>query len=251
MKAIILAAGYATRLYPLTEHTPKALLPIGGRAMLDYLMDEIATLPGLDEVHIASNHRFAAQFEAWTQAAKPRYPQLHLKVWDDGTTSNDDRLGALGDVQLVLKRAALDDDLLIAASDNFFTFPLIDFYRDFRTHGRDTLLATHVSDQNALRGFAVATLDENRRVLDLVEKPAEPPTDIGVYALYLYRRDTLPLLERYLAEGNPPDAPGHFPEWLCHRRDVRAWLFEGECVDIGTPEAYRAVCARYESRTQG
>lgn len=251
MKAIVLAAGYATRLYPLTLNQPKALLPLGGRAMLDYLMDQIYTVPGLDEAHIVSNSRFAALFEAWADAARARYPRLKLCVWDDGTDSDQNKLGAVGDIQFTIERARLDDDLLVAASDNFFTFPLNDFVDDFRRTGRDTLLMARIGSLDTLRGFAVAELDEQNRVVALVEKPKDPPTDIGVYALYLYRRDTLPLIRQYLDEGNSPDAPGHLPEWLHKFRDVRGYLFTGECIDIGTPEMYRAVCARFEDQGGG
>ena len=126
MKAIILAAGYATRLYPLTLNRPKAMLPIGGAAMLDYLVREMALIPQLDEVHIVTNHKFAGQFEAWCDEVERdgRYPGLRFAVWDDGTSSNETRLGAVGDMQFTIERAQLDDDLLVAASDNFFTFPL-------------------------------------------------------------------------------------------------------------------------------
>ena len=245
MKSLILAAGYATRLYPLTLNTPKALLNIGGRPMLDYLVEEIATLPGMTEAHIVSNHRFITQFEDWAEGAKDRYPGLKFFVWDDGTTSNDDRLGAVGDIRFVIEKAGLDDDLLVAASDNFFTFRLIDFAADFHRTGCDTLLCARINDLKTLQSFGVATLGAFNRVLALVEKPKLPPSDVGVYALYLYRRDTLPLFQQYLDEGNSKDAPGHFPEWLCTRRDVRAYLFDGECIDIGSPEAYEAVNRRY------
>lgn len=244
MKAIILAAGYATRLYPLTIDVPKALLPLGGRTMLDHLMDQIATLPDLDEAHIVTNARFYAQFEGWAEGARARYPGLRIAVLNDGTTSNENRLGAVGDIQFAIERAQLDDDLLVAASDNFFTFPLTDFVRAFRATGRDTLLMAHVPDEDVLRGFAVATLDEHGRVLAFVEKPQHPPTDIGVYALYLYRKDTIPLIKQYLSEGNSPDAPGHLPEWLHRFRDLRGYLFDGECIDIGTIEMYEQVNKR-------
>ena len=143
---------------------------------------------------------------------------------------------------------AVDDDLLVAASDNFFTFPLQDMVDDFRAHDRDTLLGQHLGWVEDLKRFAVATLDENACVTALVEKPQEPPTDVAIYALYLYRRDTVPLIRRYLDEGNAPDAPGHFPEWLYKRREVGVYLFEGECVDIGTPQAYKEICERFAQK---
>ena len=148
----------------------------------------------------------------------------------------------------MLDHRHVDDDLLVAASDDFFTFPLRDFVADFRRHDRDTLLGKHIGWVEDLKRFAVATLDKNNRVTALVEKPQEPQTDVAIYALYLYRRDTVPLIRRYLDEGNAPDAPGHFPEWLYSRREVGVYLFEGECIDIGTPEAYKEVCERFAGK---
>lgn len=246
MKTIILAAGYATRLYPLTLNRPKALLPIGDMPMMDYLVRELVTLEGMDEIHIVSNHKFAAQFEEWKLAAEQRYPGVRFFVWDDGTTSNEERLGAVGNMQFVIERARLDDDVLVAASDNFFTFPLRLFAEEFERQKRDLLLMGRIEDLDTLRRFAVATLTEDGRVCTLVEKPQTPPSDIAVYALYLYRRETLPLVKRYLDEGNLPDSPGRFPEWLCRQgHELGAYLFDGECVDIGTQDSYREVCERF------
>ncbi len=242
MKAIILAAGYATRLYPLTIDRPKALLPIAGKPMMEYLLDQITTIDAIDALHVITNHRFAAQFEEWKKGAKYALP---IDIIDDGTTSDDDKLGALGDLQLVLDRISIDDDVLLAASDNFFTFALTDFYADYARHGKDLLLATKMEDKALLRQMGVAILDAEGRVLSMVEKSDNPPSDTAVYAMYIYRRDTLPLLREYLDAGNSPDAPGHFPAWLAKRRDIRAYRFEGECIDIGTPENYAAVCARF------
>ncbi len=245
MKAIILAAGYATRMYPLTKDRPKALLPIGKKAMLDYLMDEIATIDEIGTVYIVTNSRFSSQFSAWAKKAAGRYSRLKLDVLDDGTDSNENRLGAVGDIRFVLDNRHVDDDLLVVASDNFFTFPLRRMVDDFHAHGRDTLLGQHIGWVEDLKRFAVATLDARNRVTALVEKPQKPETDVAIYALYLYKRDTVPLIYRYLDEGNAPDAPGHFPEWLYRRQEVGVYLFEGECIDIGTPQAYKEVCERF------
>ncbi len=248
MKTIILAAGYATRLYPLTLNLAKALLPIGGRAMMDYLVDGIAEIPDMTEVHIVSNRKFAAQFENWKAQAERegRYPNLTFKVWDDGTLSNDDRLGAVGDMQFVIEHANLDDDVLVAASDNFFTFPLTLFVDAFKAQKRDMLLAGYIPDIETLRRFAVAELDETGRVLSLEEKPNAPKSHTGIYALYLYKKETLPLFKKYLEAGGNPDSPGRFPEWLCTQGyELGAYTFSGECVDIGTHESYKEICARY------
>ena len=246
MKAIILAAGYATRLYPLTKDMPKALLPVAGRTILDRLLDGMRAIPEMDHIHLVTNHRFAPAFEKWRQAAQAHCP---ITVHDDGTISNEDRLGAVGDIAFVLERARIDDDLFVAASDNLFTFPLSDFAADFRRHGRDLLLGTRIDDVDTLRRYAVATLDGENRVLSLVEKPQEPQSHIGICAIYLYRRDTVPLfpamISEYRAAGKRPDAPGYFAEWLCKRKEVRVYLAGGECVDIGTVESYREVCGRW------
>jgi len=161
MKAIILAAGYATRLHPLTLNTPKALLPIGGRAMLDHLVEGIARIENMKEVHIVSNRKFSAHFEAWKAQAEQeeRYPQLTFRIWNDGTRTSADCLGAVGDIDYVIRHAALDDDILVAAADNFFTFPLKLFVEAFYRQGRDMLLAGYIPDVETLRRFAVAELD--------------------------------------------------------------------------------------------
>ena len=245
MKALILAAGYSTRLYPLTRNTPKALLPIGGQAMIDYLAEALRTLPNLTEVVLVTNDRFHPDFERWAEGARARYAPLRFTVLNDGTASEDEKLGAVGDMAFALERMGMDDDVLVAASDNFFTFPLINFVRDFEQSGLDTLLAARIDSLEDLRRFAVATVDEQLRVTSLVEKPKDPPSDIAIYALYLYRKDTLKLIAEYLKDGGSPDAPGYFPEWLHKRKPVKVYLFDGECIDIGTPEAYRAVCERF------
>ena len=246
MIAIILAAGYATRLRPLTEHMPKALLSVGSVTMLDRLMRGIASIPNLQRACLVTNDRFYPQFVAWHRSAAANYPRLTIDILNDGTDSDQNKRGAVGDMQFTIEQLAIDDDILVCASDNLFTFPLTDFVADFQRTGKDTLLMSRVYDIDLLRRFAVATLDESGRVTGLVEKPSDPPSNIGVYALYLYRKDTVPLIAQYLAEGNSPDAPGHFPEWLHTRKEVRGYLFQGECIDIGTPDVYYATCARYE-----
>lgn len=243
MKGIILAAGYATRLYPLTIDKAKPLLPVHGRPIIDYIVDEMASIDDLDEIIVISNHRFAAQFEEWAAirnaAAGPGEPAVI--VLDDGTTSEDDRLGAIGDIQFCIDRYQINDDLLIIAGDNLFTYSLKGAWDKFRHHGDDMVLACRLPENEDLRRFAIAELDENGLVIDLVEKPAEPKSNIAVFATYFYRQDTVPLIGQYLREGNKPDAPGNFPAWLYKRRNLRCYLFDGVCIDIGTPQSYAEV----------
>ncbi len=243
MTGIILAAGYATRLYPLTLNKAKALLDVHGRPIIDYIVDEMNTLPDLNQIIVVSNHRFYEQFTEW--AAQRRQDadrdNLPIVVLDDGTTSEQDRLGAIGDIQFCIDKIGIDEDLLIIAGDNLFTYRLRDAWQHFRSHGDDMILACHLPPEEDLHRFAIAELDDQGMVLDLVEKPAEPKTDIAVFATYFYRRDTVPLIGRYLREGNKPDAPGNFPAWLFRRKPVRSYLFQGKCIDIGTPESYAAV----------
>ena len=252
MQAIILAAGYATRLKDRAQGRAKALMPIGEKPIINFIIDELAQVDGLTAVHVVSNHKFIDQFNAWREKAsrKPEYAGIDIHVWDDGTTSNEDRMGAIGDMLFTIRSAGIDDDLFVAAGDNFFTFRLQELVDAFHASGQDTICATHIADRELLHRFAVAVIDEDGTVLDLEEKPAQPKSDLGVYALYVYRRDTLPLIARYLELGQPKDAPGNFPAWLCSqdnplRRPVHAYLFEGECVDIGTPESYDDAVARY------
>ena len=261
MKAIILAAGYATRLYPLTEKCAKPLLPIRERPLIDYQIDQAETLPDLDAIYVVSNHRFAEQFSAWaekrnqqaqagsrTGAAARTVP---ISVIDDGTNREEDRLGAIGDIQFCIDHCGIDDDLLVMAGDNLFTWRLLDAWQYFRDCYEDTILAQSLDRREDLRRFAIAVVDDQDRVLHLEEKPEKPRSNIAVYAIYFYRRDTVPLFGRYLAEGNDKDAPGHFPVWLYRQKPVRAYFFSGRCIDIGTPQSYQDVMTTFPVSTTG
>lgn len=240
MKALILAAGYAHRLYPLTENFPKALLDVAGRPILDRILDEVDRVEQIDEIVVISNHRFIHHFEAW---AKTRVEpgQKPVILVDDGTETEDTRLGAIGDLQFTIDRLKIDEDVLVVAGDNLFTYDLPSIVRDYEAHGLDTILGQELEVEEDPTRFAIAVMDDDGRLLDLEEKPAEPKSNIGIYASYFYRQDTLPLIATYLAEGNNPDSPGNFPVWLYKRKPVRVHLFEGECYDIGTHESYARV----------
>lgn len=242
MKAIILAAGYATRLYPLTLNQPKALLPIGGKPILSYIVEQMEEIAGLDAIYVVANDKFAAQFAEWARRISCRIP---IKILNDGTTDDTNKRGAIGDIFFAIEQEKIEDELLVIAGDNFFTYSLRDYVDFYRKKERDCVCVKHWADASTLSQFGIALLDETGRVLDIEEKPAKPKSNAVVFAAYLYRRETVPLFRQYLAEGNKPDAPGNFPAWLHKRKEVYAYAFDGECYDIGTPESYRAVCERY------
>ena len=233
MKALILAAGYATRLKPLTDTTAKPLLPVGGRPMIDYICDKIAELAEVDQIHVVTNHRFAPSFEAWGRAATARL-RPSVTVHDDGTVSNDDRLGAIGDIQYTIDRARLQgDDLLVIAGDNMFDFSLVDlvFWRE-KEDGSAVALY-RCPDRDLVKQYSIVELDERERLTSFIEKPQDPATDLVAIAMYLYRRDDLPLVRRYLDEGNKKDQPGNLVAWLVPRIPVYGFRFEGAWLDIG------------------
>lgn len=239
MKAIILAAGYATRLYPLTLNTPKALLPIDGKPIIDYIVDEINTIEAVDEIYVVTNHKFAKHFTDWASNTASGIP---ISVLDDGTTTEENRRGAIGDICFVIEQKNIDDELMVIAGDNFFTYRLKDYYEYYVQKAADCVCVKQWADKESLSQFGIALLDKEGRVLDIEEKPEHPKSDMVVFATYMYRKQTVPLFAQYLAEGNKPDAPGNFPAWLYRRQDVYAYIFDGDCYDIGTPESYAEVC---------
>jgi glucose-1-phosphate thymidylyltransferase len=221
VKALILAAGYATRLRPLTDTIPKQLLPVGGRPMVDWIVDRIAETSA-DEIHLVTNARFAADFERWAEGKD-------VRVHDDGTTSNDDRLGAIGDIDFV----GIDDDLLAIAGDNLFDYSLADFESYWRAKEGSSVAVHDVGDRELAKKYGVVDVDGDDRIVGFVEKPEDPPSTLAATATYLYRREHAALVPEYLAGGNPPDQPGNFVAWLHRREPVYAYRFPGDWHDIG------------------
>jgi glucose-1-phosphate thymidylyltransferase len=236
MKAIILTAGYATRMYPLTLDRPKALLPLGGRPMINYIVDHINTLPDVNEIIVVSNHKFFNQFEKWEVDS-----MIPVSLLNDGSTFVDDRLGAIGDIHFTLREKEINEEIVVIAGDNYITYPLREQYDFYKNIGHDTVCAKKITDKEQLKSFAVAVLDDRGKILSLVEKPADPPSDTAVFATYFYKTETLPLFDQYLKEGNNPDAPGYFVQWLYKVKDVYAYIMNGDCFDIGTIAAYEEM----------
>jgi glucose-1-phosphate thymidylyltransferase len=202
------------------------LLPLAGRPMLDYLLDRIREVEEIGEIHLVTNSRFASVFREWAP--------VDVTVHDDGTTSNDDRLGAIGDLAFTIERAGLEgEDLLVVAGDNLVGYSLREFVGFWREKGGSAIAVYEVADPEALKRYGVIELDADDRLVGFEEKPARPQSKLAATAAYLYRAEDLELLSTYLEEGNPPDAPGNFVAWLHTRTPVHGYRFAGEWDDIG------------------
>lgn len=255
MVAIILAAGYATRLQQYTTNTPKALLKIGEKTMLDHILDKFANVPQFTKIALVSNHKFYLNFTEWFEVRKKDWDRAFINnvggkliILNDGTVSEETRRGAIGDIAFAVEELELDEEAMIIAGDNFFTFRLSDFYEFYKQKNADCVVVKRIGNKEVLKTVGVAVVADGNRVTEFEEKPNEPKSDLAVYATYLYRRDTLPLFRKYLDDGNPKDAPGNFPAWLCKRRPVYAYEFDGECYDVGTPEAYKSLRDMYGNK---
>ena len=241
MKAVILAGGYATRLYPLTKDRPKHLLEIGGRPLLELLLERFP-LAELDAVYVVTNAKFAPRFRDWAE----RY-SAPIVVIDDGTTTEENRLGAIGDLQLAISAEGIDDDLLVAAGDSIFTERLDGFVRFAQERGEAVIAVYDVGDLEAMKRLSSIGVDSDSRVITFEEKPEQPTSTLAGIALYFYPRKILPLVGQYLAEGNNPDQPGRLIGWLYRRTPVYAWRVPGRWFDIGTPDTLEEAARLFEA----
>lgn len=237
MKCLILAAGYATRLYPLTENFPKPLLEVGGKPILDWLIDDMAQTGLVDEYIVISNHKFAHIFEEW--AAKN--DKVVIRVLDDGTTCNENRLGAVRDIQFAIEQLQLDDDLLVMAGDNLLDFSLGDFVSYASEKKATCMMRYYEADGARLHKCGVVEVDADDRVLSMEEKPAEPKSHWCAPAFYCYTKDDSRLIKEGIESGCGIDAPGSFIAWLAARSKVYAWEMPGKRYDIGNLASYEEV----------
>jgi glucose-1-phosphate thymidylyltransferase len=254
MNALLLAAGYATRLYPLTRHTPKPLLPVAGKPIAEHLVEHLAALPELGRLLVVTNHRFAGHFRTWA-AGLPAHitARFPVEVVDDGTLTNETRLGAIGDVAFVMDAEGWErEDVLVVAGDNLFDFDLAGFtafWRAKNAAGDGSCIAVYeCPDPDLVSKYSVVELDEDDRVVSFVEKPPRPAGNLVGIATYLYAAAHAALIPAYLAEGNPPDAPGNLVAWLYRRAPVYGYRFRGEWADIGDRHQLLAADNRLRAR---
>jgi glucose-1-phosphate thymidylyltransferase len=228
VKAILLAAGYGTRLRPLTDDRPKHLLPVGGRPMLDWVLASVREVAEVDAVHLVTNHRFAADFGDWAASRD-------VGVHDDGTSSNEDRLGAVGDLRLVIENAGLGGQELLVLGDDLIELSLPDFVEWWRSKaGPATAVPLHdVGDLELATHYGIASTDADDRIVHFVEKPSDPPSTLAATVAYLLPPEHVELVATYLDEGQSPDNAGSFLGWLARRRPVYGYRFDGYWYDIG------------------
>lgn len=241
MKCFILAAGYATRLYPLTENFPKPLLQVGDKTILDWLVDDIDSAGFVDEYVVISNHKFAHHFDAWAKTKKQK-----ITVLDDGTESNETRLGAVKDIQFAIETLKVQSDILVIAGDNVLDFSLTKFINYASEKGTSCIMRYFEGKTEKLTKCGVVTIDENDKVLQMEEKPAQPKSNWCCPPFYYYTKEDASLVAKGIEKGCGVDAPGSYVAWLCTQTAVHAMEMPGSRYDIGNLESYEKVKKEYK-----
>jgi len=245
MKCLILAAGYATRLYPLTENFPKPLLPVQGKAILDHLIDDIDTLGAVDEYVVISNHKFAYHFIEWAD----RINNKKITVVDDGTSSNETRLGAVKDIQFAIDALGIDDDMLVIAGDNLLDFSLTKFINYALEKRTSCIMRYYEPSEARLLKCGVVTIDSDDKILHMTEKSPTPATHWCCPPFYYYTQEDAKLVKKGIEGGCGTDAPGSYTAWLCTQTVVHAMEMPGKRYDIGNLESYEQVQKEYRGIT--
>ncbi len=248
MICVLLAAGYATRMYPLTENFPKPLLEIKGKSILDWIVDDLATSGKIDRYVVISNHKFLSHFEKWVSLKK--FQGFNMNLLDDGSTSNDNRLGAVKDIEFAIDELDLEDNLLVLAGDNVMDFSFNSFVDYFGEKKTTCIMRYRIPGLKGPCKFGVATIDENDKVLNMVEKPHIPESEWAVPPFYIYKKSDLGLFKEGIDGGCKTDAPGSFIEWLCKQTEVHAFEMPGQRFDVGSIEGYEKIRVEYQGQTK-
>ena len=249
MKALILAAGYGTRLYPLTKNTAKPLLTFNGKTMLNWLLEKIQDFQELNEVLVVSNDKFYQDFQAWARENK-QFP-VPISVVNDGTKSNEDRLGSIGDISFVLKKNKISEDLLVLGGDNLFDYALTDYIAFARKKSPKVSIGLYdIRDINEAKIFGVVQTDQDKKIISFEEKPAQPKSSLIAMCLYYLPKESLVLIEEYIRQSQKADAAGGYIGWLSQRETVFGYDFQGKWYDIGSLEAYYSAQKDFQMRPQ-
>ena len=236
MKVVLLAAGYATRLYPLTLTQPKPLLPVAGKPMIEHVLDNLAPVGGIERVYVVTNAKFAGHFQKWADGYRATKSKLGFTIVNDGSTDDTNKLGAIGDLNLVITREKVDDDLVVVAGDNLFSESLGAYGGFCRSKMAPVLGIYDVGSLEQAKKYGVVDLDGEGRIVRFEEKPKQPASTLIGIALYYYPKNVVPLIKQYITEGNNPDQPGRLVQWLYPRTPVYTWTVPGLWYDIGSKE---------------
>ena len=246
MNALILAAGYATRLYPLTQSFPKPLLQIGSKSIIDYIIKGLHKISELKNIWVVTNHTFFRHFQDWR---KSHSDKTKVEIVDDGTQTPEDRLGAVRDMDFVIQKEKINSDLLVVGGDNLFEFDLRNFAVQGQSHKPYPTMGVYdVGSKTIAKRFGVVTLDSKGKVAHFVEKPIHPHSTLVAMCLYYFPKESLPWIRCYLDSGENADAPGHYLSWLAREESVYGYLFEGDWVDIGDLKVYKETQSRYSQK---
>jgi len=248
MNVILLCAGYATRLYPLTKDNPKPLLPVAGKPIIEYFLRDVAAIDDIETIFIVTNHKFAHVFEEWKKSFTYSKP---IEIIDDNTTSNDDRLGAIGDIWYTIQQKSIESDVLIVGGDNIFDMDVNECLSFALSHvPYATIAAYDVTDIELAKKYGLVVLDDAGQVVEFQEKPQEPRTTLASLAFYYYPQEALRYLKRYIDEGNNQDQPGNFVAWLARKYKVFSYTFNGSWFDIGDFDSLELANKHYENENK-
>ncbi len=238
MICVILAAGYATRMYPLTENFPKPLLDVKGKSIIEWLIEDVEKTEKVSKYVIVSNHKFINKFIEWANgfAMKDK-----VVVIDDGSTDNDNRLGAVKDIAFAIEKLNIKDDLMVLAGDNLLDFSLVDFVNYFYKKNSTCVMRYFEGSIDKLRKTGVALVNSDDKIVKMTEKPENPESNWAIPPFYIYKKEDIYEIEKGIKEGCPTDAPGNFISWLCERADIFAYEMPGKRFDIGSIEGYEKI----------
>ena len=247
MKALILCAGYATRLYPLTKDQPKHLLPIAGKPMLSYAIEQLDKSPEITGIYLVTNKKFYGNFKSWISNLKLSKP---IEVFNDGTDSDETKLGAIGDMKFVLHNAKINDDLFVMAGDNLTELKIQEFI-DFFKKMKCVIAVRDVKDKELIKKYSEVKVDQSKKVLEFIEKPQNPVTTLAAICMYIFPKEELSFIDKYIKAGNNPDQPGRYIQWLAKERNVYAYVFDEPWFDIGDIHQLNEADEFYKRRVKG